>query len=1003
MASTGLSYTLINNDTEYEVSGKGSCSDDVIIIPDTYNGKPVTSIGEEAFSKRYFQAVEIPKSVKRIGDSAFKLCPTLSRVTFTTDSALISIGASAFMECEKLADITIPNSVISIGDGALAYCYKLQCNIEGNLKYLGNESNPYLYLEGPQYLTIESATINSSCRFIGSHAFVYCDDLTSITIPNSITSIGDHAFYDCKSLTSIVIPASVTSIGSYAFNNCNLLTSIAIPEGVTSIGDRVFGGCSKLTSIEIPNSVTSIGSSAFYFCTSLKTIEIPASVTSIGNQAFYYCTSLTSVTFEETSQLTSIGYQTFYNCNSLKTLEIPASVINIGKEAFIYSGLSRTEEDGLVYLTVNDNKYCILASSKSASLSSNTTININTKYIMPAAFTGCTSLKRIEIQKNVISIGEEAFYECTNLEVVVIQSSKIISIGSKTFYNCKALTSITTLNSVTSIGNDAFYNCNSLTTAPFGKNSQLKHIGASAFYYCESLTSITIPEGVTSIGDFAFLRCHSLTQINFNAKDCADLRSSSRVFEEAGKNGTGITVTFGENIEKVIKIPAYLFYQGSGIYYAPKITNVIIGKCVTGIGNYAFEYCPALTNVTFEKGSQLTSVGEHAFENCIALKAIEIPASVTSIGNSVFKGCSSLTRMTLPFIGANKIKTALSGYDTVFGYIFGFKTSTSPSTISGATYQYCNGSGTEYYHYYIPTSIKSVTITGGESISYDAFYNCSWLTSIVIPNTITSIGNHAFYNCASLADIIIPNSVESIGTSVFEDCTSLVGVIIGDSVKGLDSDIFAGCNKLANVVMGSSVTSIGQQAFKDCNSLISVVIAEATTDIAPEAFSGCSSLISVVLQGETPPTVHDDSFSHTNENIKFYCYSESLTDYKNSWVHYKDNLIGDSLKVSFANSANAQKKYFTSRDEVRAKIAELVLRIKALDSSSSVDEDRLNSLVAYENDANWDAYLANLTGESLDVSFAYSADAQKKYFISQEEANAIIAELEARIAALASS
>jgi hypothetical protein len=146
--------------------------------------------------------------------------------------------------------------------------------------------------------------------------------------------------------------------------------------------------------------------------------------------------------------------------------------------------------------------------------------------------------------------------------------------------------------------------------------------------------------------------------------------------------------------------------------------------------------------------SFVTSIGSGAFSYCSGLTSIEIPSSVTSIGSGAYSGCSGLTSITVPFIGASRTAT---GASAVFGYIFGYTTSSSISAISGATYQYAGSSG--YYHYYIPSSLKTVVITGSGSIGSNAFYNCSELTSIVIPGSVTSIESIAFYNCSGLTTV----------------------------------------------------------------------------------------------------------------------------------------------------------------------------------------------------------------------------------------------------------
>ena len=270
--------------------------DDSYSIPNS-----VTSIGASAFIYcSNLTNITLPKGVTSIGDSAF--CNCLSLTSITIPFGVTSIRNSTFCGCSSLTSIAIPKSVTSIGYGAFCYCQSLT-----------------------------SITIPDSVTSIGDMAFGHCYNLISIAIPDSVTSI-DDAFYCCSSLTSIMLPEGLTSIGSGTFYGCSNLTSIAIPESVTSIGECAFWGCSSLTNITIPDSVTSIDDCTFENCTSLTSVEIPNSVTSIGNYAFSSCISLTSIMIP--NSVASIGEEAFSDCKSLASITIPAGVMSIGRLAF---------------------------------------------------------------------------------------------------------------------------------------------------------------------------------------------------------------------------------------------------------------------------------------------------------------------------------------------------------------------------------------------------------------------------------------------------------------------------------------------------------------------------------------------------------------------------------------------------------------------------------------------------------------------------------------------
>ena len=226
------------------------------------------------------------------------------------------------------------------------------------------------------------------------------------------------------------------------------------------------------------------------------------------------------------------------------------------------------------------------------------------------------------------------------------------------------------------------------------------------------------------------------------------------------------------------------------------------------------------------------------------LERVVLPDTLKSIASGTFSKCANLESMTIPFVGNRAGVTASNNEQYPFGYIFGTSSYTGGTETEQHYYRF--DTRPSYSTYYIPSSLKSVTVTGG-NILYGAFYNCSGLTSITIPNNVTSIGERAFYNCSGLTSFTIPDSVTSIGDGAFWGCSSLTSITIPDGVTSIGNTAFSGCSGLTSVTIPNSVTSIGYETFEDCSGLTSVTIPNSVTSIGPRAFDNCSGLTSVTI------------------------------------------------------------------------------------------------------------------------------------------------------------
>ena len=588
-------------------------------------------------------------------------------------------------------------------------------------------------------------------------------------------------------------------------------------------------------------SVTSIGRGAFWDCRGLTSVTIPNSVTSIGKRAFERCSGLTTLNFN------AINCQDFeldispYYITSLFS-GIPLTTVNIGDSVQRIPANFVLGCNGLTSVSI-PNSVTSIGASAFAYCSGLTTLNFNAincqdfspdYYYSNYPFSG-TSLTTVNIGDSVQRIPADFVRDCSGLTSVTIPNS-VTSIGKRAFNGCSGLTSVTIPNSVTSIGGSAFNGCSSLTTLNFNAiNCQdfsdfytfdtslttvnigdgVQRIPANFVSGCNGLTSVTIPNSLTSIGRGPFSSCSSLTSIN---------------------------VASGNMYYSSIDGVLYNYLQDTLIQCPGAKTSVTIGNSVTSIGDYAFYGCSGLTSVTIP--NSVTSIGEWAFNGCSGLTSVTIPNSVTSIGKRAFEGCSGLTTLNFNAINCQNFSSYYS--DNPF-----------------------NG-----------TSLTTVNI--GDSVQrIPACFvlGCNGLTSVTIPNGVTSIGGGAFAYCSGLTTL----NFNAINCQDFSpdyyysnypfSGTSLTTVNIGDSVQRIPAYFVRDCSGLTSVTLPNSLTSIGNSAFSGCSGLTSVTIPNGVTSIGGGAFAYCSGLTTLNFNAINC----QDFEAYYDYNNDYYCYPFSGT------------------------------------------------------------------------------------------------------------------------------
>ncbi|MBQ8357474.1 MAG: leucine-rich repeat protein, partial [Clostridia bacterium] len=866
------------------------------------------------------------------------------------------IPYGAFSNCTNLKTVTVGGSGTAVSDYAFYRCTGL-----------------------------EQVTLSDTVKSIGTAAFMSCTSLDSVKLPASLTALSAQSFQGCSALRTVTFSQVLAALGESAFQNCVSLSEIRLPGTLGTVSANAFNGCTALSSLTLDEGVNTIGENAFYGCTALEAVTLPSTLTASGTAAFYNCSALSGVYISDLGKFAAVTFTDpesnplYYahnlsmNGQILTHLDLPADVTAIGPYAFIgCNATALTVPAGVTYVgtqafyeckslvEIRWNAVNCADGSTGASVfgyaghgADGITLSIGAavQSIPRYLFSGTNSFTNTAPRLTTVifeegsvcnRVGEHAFYNCTWIEQVKVSSledwcgihfddqystpvryaeklyvgdalltsailpERITVVNPYCFAYMTSLTSVTLHDAVTLIKGYAFNECSALTTLHMSNN--VTDIGTCAFYSCTKLKDFTVPETLRNVDGDAFYGCSGLT---------------------------------------VLRFPAALRQIGSRAFYG----------------------CSGLTTVTFEEG--VTSIGIAAFYKCGALTAIDIPSTLTSLGDRVFSGCTKLSNIywnaATCTVGEYAFENA--GVDsTDVALVIGKAVQAIPDRI------FYDASGSN------DTVVVSLTFEEGSictRIGTEAFYNACNLTELVLPDSVThiddsafihcsvlkvtlgknvqSIGVLAFAHCTNLAEINLPDSLTFIGLNAFlgtaflnggeaeedgavysgttlvsvstsatgvftvktgttailagalADCTSITEVVIPDTVKLIGDGAFSGCTGLTAVTLPAGLTSIGERMFYNCTALKEMVIPTGVKSIGKEAFYMCTAMTTVTIPADVT-RFDEKAFYNCKELVNIY-YLGDLVGWCSLDFAYQGNPLAGRKDWYVAEGYSAPQLY----------------------------------------------------------------------------------------------
>ncbi len=747
--------------------------------------KPFTEVGGYAFKNTVieeFSAVALTK----IGEGAFENCEKLLEFDLSTNNLITEIPAFAFKGTTSLTNFHISSEITALGEG----CFK-----DSGIEQIVFEPEIQLDIISPSLFSgcykLNQISIPQTVKSIGNNAFSGCSSLTEIALPSELERLGNNAFDNTK-LTKFTVPDTVTYIGSSLLYGNTDLTELKVPffgetiDSSASVG-YLFGASVYYEHIDLvsPNltKVTltlddEVSDGAFAYCEKLKEVTLPENAVKIGEQAFSCCYNLRQITIPE--PVTEIGFSAFENCYKLYEITNLSNYSisrgdNIAQYALVVYGkndskLQAQTINGYKFLRASDSWYLV-------DIPVNQTLSLpdrvdGYKYSIPSRFFFNVDASSVTVPSEMNTICDEAFME-SSIRKITFNGTQAI-FGRRLFANNYSLTEVDLSTAgLTSIGEGYFENCVALKTVSIP--DEVYYIGSRAFSANSELENINVPDDLEGIGDSAFNNCISLR--SFDASDimlyaigksaffgCSSL-STVKLPSSLRDIGEGAFMNCGAITE--LTVPNEVTFIGSGFIQGcsslSKLTVPYVGPSLSEPAVMAYfyggntstnhRYLPIPSEVTVTKATQLAN---RVFYESFTLKTVTLNA-VTSVSERAFSECEQLETVNLP--------TTLETIEpNAFSWCRRLKTIKIPDSVSSIDgYAFANSVITEIK---LPTNLSYLGTC--------AFSGCNYLDCVIIPSglsTYATVESDAFSGCYKLNQVYVLN-----GQNVYRLGTTFGGV-----------------------------------------------------------------------------------------------------------------------------------------------------------------------------------------------------------------------------------